>query len=112
MLVWEVCGEIFFAIFQIVEYLQRPIYIWNKVSKHIMCRCGMDFQYIHLHIANSSQHFGSIQYVNGLSKSLPTFQVNNSKITTDLNNFPSFLRINGAITSYSIITTNYMFLLK
>jgi hypothetical protein len=26
----------FIAIFYIVEYLQRPIYIWNKISKCIM----------------------------------------------------------------------------
>jgi hypothetical protein len=40
----------FIATFWIVEYLQRLIYIWNKVSKHIMFRCGMDFQSIPLHI--------------------------------------------------------------
>jgi hypothetical protein len=33
----------FIAIFWIAKYLQRPIYIWNKVSKCIMSRCGMDF---------------------------------------------------------------------
>jgi hypothetical protein len=26
----------FIAIFWIIEYLERPIYIWNKVSKHIV----------------------------------------------------------------------------
>jgi hypothetical protein len=31
------------AIFWIIEYLQMSIYIWNKVSKHIMSQCGMDF---------------------------------------------------------------------
>jgi len=40
----------FTTIFWIIEYLQRPIYIWNKVSKCIMSRCGMDFQSILLHI--------------------------------------------------------------
>jgi hypothetical protein len=34
----------FTAIFWIAKYLQRSIYIWNKVSKHIMSQCGMDFQ--------------------------------------------------------------------
>jgi hypothetical protein len=34
----------FIAIFWITKYLQRPIYIWNKVSKCIMSQCGMDFQ--------------------------------------------------------------------
>jgi hypothetical protein len=33
----------FITIFWIVEYLQRPIYIWNKLSKHIMSQCGTDF---------------------------------------------------------------------
>jgi hypothetical protein len=47
----------FIAIFWIVEYLQRPIYIWNKVSKCIMSQCGMDFQSILLHITYNSQHF-------------------------------------------------------
>ncbi len=33
--------EDFITIFWIAEYLQRPIYIWNKVLKHIMFRCGV-----------------------------------------------------------------------
>jgi hypothetical protein len=41
----------FTIIFWIAKYLQRPIYIWNKISKHIMSQCGMDFQFIPLHIA-------------------------------------------------------------
>jgi hypothetical protein len=49
----------------------------------------MDFQSIPLHIAYNSQHFEPIQYVNDLSKSLPTFRVNDSKLTIDLNDFPS-----------------------
>jgi hypothetical protein len=63
----------FIVIFCIVEYLQMPIYIWNKVLKCIMSQCGMDFQSIPLHIAYNFQHFEPIQYVNGLSRSLPTF---------------------------------------
>jgi len=63
----------FIVIFWIAEYLQMPIYIWNKVLKCIMSQCGMDFQSIPLHIAYNSQHFEPIQYVNGLSRSLPTF---------------------------------------
>ncbi len=54
----------------------------------------MDFQSIPLHITYSSQHFESIQYVNGLSRFLPTFQINNPKVTIDLNDFPSFLESN------------------
>jgi hypothetical protein len=41
----------FTIIFWIAKYLQRPIYIWNKISKNIMSQCGMDFQFIPLHIA-------------------------------------------------------------
>jgi hypothetical protein len=63
----------FIAIFWIVQYIQKLIYIGNKVSKCIMSQCGMDFQYIPLHIAYNSEHFKPIQYVNGLFRSLPTF---------------------------------------
>jgi hypothetical protein len=77
----------FIAIFWIVKYLQRSIYAWNKISKHNMSRCGMDFQSIPLHITYNSQHFEPIQYVNSLSRSLLIFQVNNSNVTIDLNDF-------------------------
>jgi hypothetical protein len=80
----------FIVIFWIIEYLQRPIYIWNKISKCIMSQCGMDFQSIPLHIAYNSQHFEQIQYVNGLSKYLPIFQINDPKVTIDLDDFSSF----------------------
>ncbi len=76
----------FTTIFWIVEYPQRPIYIWNKISKHIMCQCCMDFQSIPLHITYTSQHFESIQYVNGLSRSLLIFQVHDSKVLKKLKN--------------------------
>ncbi len=55
----------FTIIFWVVEYIQRPIYIWNKISKHIMSQCGIYFQST-LHIAYNSQHFGQIEYVNGI----------------------------------------------
>jgi hypothetical protein len=48
----------------------------------------MDFQSIPLHITYSFQHFEPIQYVNGLSKSLLTYQSNDPKITINLNGFP------------------------
>jgi len=35
----------FTAMFWIVEYLQKLIYIWNKISKHIMSQCGMNSIY-------------------------------------------------------------------
>jgi hypothetical protein len=53
----------------------------------------MDFQSIALHIAYNSQHFEPIQYVNGLFRSLPTFQFNDSKITIVLDDFLSFSKL-------------------
>jgi len=83
----------FIIIFWIIKYLQMPIYIWNKVSKCIMSQCGMDFQFIPLHIMYSFKHFGLIQYVNGLSMSSLTFQVNESKVSINLNDFPSLSKL-------------------
>jgi hypothetical protein len=77
------------TIFWIVEYLQGQ-YIWNKISKHIMSWCDMDFQSIPLYITYNFQHFELIQYVDGLSKSLPTFQINDSKVTINWDDFSSF----------------------
>ncbi len=57
-----------------------------------MSWCGMNFQSIPLHIAYSSQHFEPIQYVNGLFRSLLTYQVNDSKVTINLDDFPSLLK--------------------
>jgi hypothetical protein len=53
----------FTAIFWIVEYLQKLIYIWNKISKRIISQCGMNFQSIPLNITYDSQHFEPIEYV-------------------------------------------------
>jgi hypothetical protein len=52
-----------------------------------MSRCGMDFQSTPLHIAYNSQHFEPIPYVNNLSRSLLIFQVNDSKVTINLDDF-------------------------
>jgi hypothetical protein len=43
--------EDFIIIFLITKYLQKPIYIWNNISKYKMFQCGMDFQFVLLHIA-------------------------------------------------------------
>jgi hypothetical protein len=43
-----------------------------------------------LHIAYSFQHSEPIQYVISLFRSLLTFQINDPKVTIDLNDFPSF----------------------
>jgi hypothetical protein len=55
-----------------------------------MSQSSMDFQSIPLCIMYNSQHFEPIQYVNGLFKSSLTFQVNNSRVTINLDDFPSF----------------------
>ncbi len=83
----------FNTIFWITEYLQRPIYIWNKVSKCIMSRCGMEFQSIPLNIMYSFQHFKSIQYVNGLTNSLFTFKLMIPKLPYILNDFSFLLEL-------------------
>ncbi len=70
----------FIVIFWTIKYLQMSIYIWNKVSKHIMSQCGMDFQ-----------QFEPIQYANGLFKSLPIFQVNDPKVTINFDDFSCLL---------------------
>jgi hypothetical protein len=77
----------FIPIFFIVEYLQKPIYIWNKISKCIMFQCGMEFQFISLHIVYNFQHSEPIEYFNDLFRSLPTFQINNCKVHIDLDDF-------------------------
>jgi hypothetical protein len=33
----------FAIMFWIICFLQRPIYVWNKISKHIMFQHGVDF---------------------------------------------------------------------
>jgi hypothetical protein len=58
-----------------------------------MFRCAMDFQSIPLHILYKSQHFEPIQYVNGLYRSSPTFQINNPKVSIDLNDFQFLLEL-------------------
>jgi len=40
----------FTIIIWIIEYLQTPIYIWNKISKHTMSQYEMDFQYTLIHL--------------------------------------------------------------
>jgi hypothetical protein len=53
----------------------------------------MDFQSIPLHIVYSFQHFEPIQYVNNLFRFLLIFQVNDSKVTINLDFFPSFSKL-------------------
>jgi hypothetical protein len=53
----------------------------------------MDFQSIPLHIACSFQHFEPLQYVNCLCRFWPTFQVNNIKVTINLDDFSSLSKL-------------------
>ncbi len=53
----------FITMFQITKYLQRLIYIWNKISKCITFRCGVYFQSIPSY---KVYNFEPIEYVNDL----------------------------------------------
>jgi hypothetical protein len=81
----------FTIIFWIVDYLQRPIYIWNKISKCIMSKCGMNFQSILLYIVYNFQHFEEKRICYGLSRSSPIFQMNDPKVHIGLDDFPSLI---------------------
>jgi hypothetical protein len=76
------------TMFWMTKYLQRPIYVWNKISKCIMSRCGIDFQSIPLLITYNSQHFELIEYENGVLRFLHAFEPNDPKVTTNLDEFP------------------------
>jgi hypothetical protein len=47
---------------------------------------------IPLHITYNFQHLELIQYVNNLFRSLLTFQINDPKVTIDLDDFPFLLK--------------------
>jgi hypothetical protein len=64
-----------------------------------MSRYGWIFQSIPLHIVYKFQHFEPIEYVNGLSWFSFIFQVIDSKVHIDLDDFPFFFGINVAKTS-------------
>jgi len=51
----------FITMLQITKYLQRLIYIWNKISKCIMFQCGVYFQSIPSYKAYNFEHFEPIE---------------------------------------------------
>ncbi len=61
-----------------------------------------------LHKMYSFQHFEPIQYVNNLSKSLITFQINDPKVTINLDDFPSLseLMVQQLLIQFSQLVTN------
>ncbi len=62
------------------NYLERPIYVWNKISKHnVLMWSG--FQSIPLHIIYNFQHFESIKYDNGVPRFFHAFEPNDPKVT-------------------------------
>ncbi len=79
----------FVASFWIVEYFKRHIYVWNKILKHIMSQCGMDFRFFPLDISYNCQHFEPFEYVNGVVKFAPTLETNDPKVIINLDKFPS-----------------------
>jgi thymidine kinase len=60
------------------------------MPKHIIFQCGMDFQFVLLHIAYEFQHFEPIEYANSVARFILTFETNDSKAIINLNEF-SFL---------------------
>ncbi len=72
-------------------YLQRPIYVWNKISKCIMFWCGVNFQSIPLHITYNFHHFELIDYDNGVLRFFHAFEPNDPKMTINLDEFPLIL---------------------
>ncbi len=71
--------EDFTSIFWMVEYLQRPIYVWNKYSNRMMCKCGLNYQIDLLHIAYSNQHFEPIESTCDVKNIQFQFETQNSK---------------------------------
>jgi hypothetical protein len=69
----------------------------------------MDFQFIPLHIVYNFQHFEAIEYVNGLFRSLISFQTNDHKVHIYLNDFPSFfeLMMQKFLIQFSQPTTHF-----
>jgi hypothetical protein len=84
----ELWGD-FIATFWIAEYLQRPIHVWNKQSKRIMQKCGVDYvgnQPLNIAynsgLGPNSGHFEPIDYIedsNKLQPQLPTIAIHNPR---------------------------------
>jgi hypothetical protein len=70
-------GGYFTKFFWITNYLQRPIYVWNKMSKHIMWN---GFSNYPLYIAYDFQHFEPIEYANGMARFLLAFETMISRL--------------------------------
>ena len=58
------CGKIFTAIKWIIDYLQRPIYIWYNDSAKIISILEFEFDMEPLHLAFGSSHFEPIEKIN------------------------------------------------
>jgi hypothetical protein len=74
----------FIAIFLITKYLQQPIYVGNKDSNRIMCKCGLDYQMDTSRIACSNQHFEPIEY---------TCDIRNTQLQFETQIFKSFINL-------------------
>jgi hypothetical protein len=84
--------EDFTSIFWIAKYLQRPIYVWNKNSNRIMCKCGLNYQIDILHIVYSNQHFEPIEYTFDVKNTQFQFETQNSKLFINLDDYPMLSR--------------------
>jgi hypothetical protein len=52
----------FTTIFWLSQYLQHPIYIWNKTNAQIMMKVGNDYETQILNIIYDNSHFELVEY--------------------------------------------------
>jgi hypothetical protein len=54
----------FIMIFQISQYLQRPIFVWCKTSIWIMMKCGEEYNpIVWMHLVFGNQDFDPIETI-------------------------------------------------
>jgi hypothetical protein len=92
MLPWEVCEEISLQYFGQLN-IYKSQFTFGITYQNTLC---LDvkwifnlFPYIWLY---NTQYFEPIEYVNGLSRSSPIFQVNDPKVHIDVDDFSIFFR--------------------
>jgi hypothetical protein len=86
--------------------------MWNKISKHIMFWCGVDFPSIPLVIAYNSQHFEPIEYDNCVPRFFSCFWTKWSLSDNKFGWVSIDFIINNAIISNTNSSTQFVFLLE
>ncbi len=51
-----------YTTFQLLQYLQCPIYIWKKTNAQIMMKVGNDYETQILNIIYGNSHFELVEY--------------------------------------------------